>query len=233
MVASRASELTRHFFWRFFENDLVSPDADIHETASFLLAFLVAPCVLEVPGLAFNYGNSFTPPLERIGMIVGDQFGYVSWSMLVAALVATLVWDAFALDARDHAVLGPLPIAPREMIAAKLRATGAFLLALVVCANGVSAVAFALLAPGPSSTLGAALSLLFGHVVACAAAALFGFFVVLALRGLFANLLGPRLFARIGLALQFLIALACVVGYLAWSAQSLENGAWAIYLSPP
>jgi hypothetical protein len=232
-VPGQVSVLTRHFFWRFFDNDLVSPDTDIHETAAFLLAFLVAPCVLEVPGLAFKYGNTFTPPLERIAMIVGDQFGYVSWSMLVVALVTTMVWDGLSLDARDHAILGHLPIAPRAMFAGKLRAVAGFVLALVVAVNGISAVAFPLLAPGPRATIGAAAALMAGHVAATTGAALFGFFAVLSVRGLFMNLLGPSLFTRLSLALQFLLCLACALAYLSLSTAPLERGGAALHLAPP
>ena len=46
--------------------------------------------------------------------------------MLVMALAAVAQWDALALDARDTAVLGLLPIPKSVIVRAKLAATALF-----------------------------------------------------------------------------------------------------------
>ena len=54
---------------------------------------------------------------------MADFFGIPGLgSMLVMALIAAVQWDALALDERDTAILGPLPVAPRDIGRAKLSA---------------------------------------------------------------------------------------------------------------
>ena len=43
-------------------------------------------------------------------------------SMLLLAMVAVVAWDGLALDARDEAILGPLPIPRAVIVRAKLSA---------------------------------------------------------------------------------------------------------------
>ena len=61
-----------------------------------------------------------------------DRFLFTSASMLVMALVAVAQWDALALDARDTAVLGVLPIPRAVIVRAKFIAI-AVLAVSVVC----------------------------------------------------------------------------------------------------
>ena len=57
------------------------------------------------------------PALNAVGAI-DDALLFVSVSMILLALVAVVAWDGLALDARDEAILGPLPI-PRATIVAR------------------------------------------------------------------------------------------------------------------
>ena len=59
----------------------------------------------------------------------------MSASMLVMALAAVAEWDALVLDARDTAVLGPLPIPRAVIVRAKFAATALFASAVVLAWN--------------------------------------------------------------------------------------------------
>ena len=75
------------------------------------------------------------PALNAVGY-VDDALLYVTMSMILLALVAVVAWDGLALDARDEAILGPLPI-PRGMIVrAKLAAMGVLAGAVLLALNG-------------------------------------------------------------------------------------------------
>ena len=56
-------------------------------------------------------------PMPAVNAVnyIDDALLYVTMSMLLLAIVAVVAWDGLALDARDEAILGPLPI-PRATI---------------------------------------------------------------------------------------------------------------------
>jgi len=53
---SRFALLTRHFFRRFLDNDLISPNADAHVGLSQALAALLSPGLLVASVVMFKYG---------------------------------------------------------------------------------------------------------------------------------------------------------------------------------
>jgi hypothetical protein len=69
--------------------------------------------------------------------------------------------------------------------------------------------------------------------VATAAAAVFAFLAVVALRSLLLFALGPRLFRRVSLPVQFLAVLCLVVSFFSVSSSSLRTGGKALWWSPP
>src|SRR4029450_13942604 len=124
--------LIRHFLWRFLEHDLISPNADRHVMLAALGGVLVAVSLFMAILIATPY--QFTPDMPP-GMVslssIDDRFLFTSSSMLVMALAAVAQWDALALDARDIAVLGVLPIPPAMIVRTKF-------IAVAVLAIGVA-----------------------------------------------------------------------------------------------
>ena len=96
-MSSQIRLLARHFFWRFFDNDLVSPDSDGHEAASLAIAFLAAPGILASAFLVLKYGNPWLLPPERLELAIGDKLQFISWSMTVMSIATIVVWDRLAL----------------------------------------------------------------------------------------------------------------------------------------
>src|SRR5579872_32390 len=116
------ARLTRNFFARFFENDLLSAHADLRATLSQVLGLLGAAGLFA--------------PLLLLFMMGFDQAGTRSWnvrlifvyfSALVIGVLTVLEWDALLLDRRDQTILMPLPVRPRTIFAAKFTALMLFL----------------------------------------------------------------------------------------------------------
>jgi hypothetical protein len=196
--------LVRHFLWRFLEHDLISPNADRHVVLSALGGTLVAVSLFMAILIATPY--QFSPDMPP-GMVslnsLDDRFLFTSASMLVMALAAVAQWDALALDARDTAVLGALPIPRAVIVRTKFIAVAVLAIGVAVAWNLAPTLLRFVAVP---SKLGVsfmgALTLTLAHGVTTFAAGAFGFLAVLGLREMMSALLGQALFQRISAALQ-------------------------------
>jgi hypothetical protein len=233
---SQVRLLARHFLWRFLDNDLMSPDSDVHDSGTLFLVFLAVPSLIGTALLLFLYANPFVTPNALLLLALNDKYMYVAWSMLVMALVTLVSWDALSLDARDYAILGPLPIASRTLLAGKLVALLLFVSAVVFAVNVVPVILYP---PVCLSSVSASLPLprlpllMFGHACACFGAAVFGFLAVVGLRSMLLLALGPRLFRGASLPVQFVTALALVIGLFPFSPPPLARDGLALWASPP
>ena len=196
--------LIRHFLWRFVEHDLVSPDSDRHAVLSAVGGGLVTVSLFlsMLVMLGYQFTNFLPPGITSLRSL-DDRFLFTSASMLVMALAAVAEWDALVLDARDAAVLGPLPIPKAVLVRAKFAATALFASGVVVAWN-----LFPTLLRGWSLPLtlrigwGGAFRLTLAHGATTIAAGIFAFLAVLGLRELLVALLGPTWFRRISPVVQ-------------------------------
>ncbi|MFB3853520.1 MAG: hypothetical protein ACE148_06805 [Vicinamibacterales bacterium] len=220
-AGTQAGLLARHFFRRFLDNDLVSPNGETQANLGFVLAFLAVPGLWMTLGLVFSYTNPWTTPSERLLQALDDKFKFISNSMIVMALATVVQWDALSLDRRDLQNLGPLPLAPRVLFAAKVRALLLYLAAFAAALNAAPAIffPFVYLSLVP---LGVAhgVWLVLVHAFTSLSAAAFSFFAVLGIRSVLALTLGPRLFRLASTAIQFLAVLALVTLFLVLPALS-------------
>jgi hypothetical protein len=139
--SSRVALLTQHFFRRFLDNDLISPNGDAHVGFSQTVAALLSPSLLVTSMVLFKYAMAWRPTWEDIlRNSVPDGLLFVSLSMIVLGVAATITWDAFFLDARDRHILAVLPVSDRLLSAAKLAALGLFLAVFVAAVNVIPAV---------------------------------------------------------------------------------------------
>ena len=234
--------LTRHFISRLFDNDLLSPEADAHRGASLGLASLlsVGAFVSVLSGARFVITPFPMPALNAVGAI-DDALLFISLSMILLAIVAVVAWDGLALDARDEAILGPLPIPRATIVGAKLAAMGALAGAVLLALNGPSSVlhASAVVAQLRVSVPGA-LRLMFAHAMACGAAGAFGFCTVLALREVCRAALGPW-WPAMSTRLQALLIVVLATTFLlmpGWMGRVAErlvpaSADWHTLASPP
>src|SRR4029079_852861 len=105
--------LTRHFLRRFLENDLISPEADRAHLLAVVGAGLFSTTIFVTMMMScFKYVVGFYTPGQAAVSSLDDKFFYISLSMLTVALLAVAQWDALVVDARDSAILDPLPVRP-------------------------------------------------------------------------------------------------------------------------
>jgi hypothetical protein len=189
----RSALLTRHFLTRLIDNDLVSPEADAHKGASVGLALLLSGGTVVTVLMGAKY--IMTPlPMPAVNAVnyLDDALFYVTLSMLLLAIVGVVAWDGLALDDRDEAILGPLPIPRSTIVRAKLSAMAILAAAVLIALNGPPTLlhpssAVAMLPAG----VGQMGRLMLAHAVATVGAGAFGFCAILAFREVARGLLGP------------------------------------------
>src|SRR5689334_4622494 len=98
MSESKIGLLYRHFLRQFIDNDLVSPDADQHETMTLVGAALLSIGLFITVVLCTKYliGIQLIGP-TTIGAM-DDRLFYISGALLLSALFAVVMWNAFPLD---------------------------------------------------------------------------------------------------------------------------------------
>lgn len=235
--ASAFRLVTVLFLRRFVDNDLLSPHADRHESLAVLYACIVSLSVFVTFLLSTSYLSTFIqmPGMAALSAL-GDRFLYIGGSITISALAALIVWDALALEARDAAILGPLPIPARTITRAKLAAAVIFGTVLTVGLNAVPSVLYPLfLTLNIRGTRGSTVvRLIGGHASTVAMAGCFGFFGILALRGMLRLLLGERRFIALSSGVQSVLIVGMVTGLLLVpTVRSHDVQAWMAREMPP
>src|SRR5262245_36479173 len=135
--------LARLFLRRLLDNDLISPHADRHDSLAVVYAGVFSLAVFVTFFVSTPYLSSFIQlPGPTALSALPDRLLFISASMAICALAALLVWEALALESRDAAILGPLPIPPWTITRAKLLAVLVFGAALSVAVNAVPSVLY-------------------------------------------------------------------------------------------
>jgi len=214
---SQFRELARHFFSRFFDNDLVainSDEADMRATVVNILAMLAAPGML----LPFLFMSKYTN-LQRTPMYVrdlaslGEKEFFICFSMTVMGLVTVIEWEMLFPDRRDYANLTPLPIRLRTMFGAKIAALLAFLTVFSGAINAFSPVMFPAVVLQKGSVLNV-IPFARCHIVSILAANTFVFFLCVAVQGILMNVLGYRMFRRVSPYVQFALVALLILMFL-------------------
>lgn len=209
--------LTRVFVRRLVDNDLISPHADRHDGLAVLCAWIISVAVFVTFFLSIGYMAAFVqlPGPAALGAL-SDRFLFIAASIAVSALGALTVWHALALEPRDAAVLGPLPIAARTISRAKLTAVAVVGAALTIALNAAPSVLYpALLTLNMRGAAGSTiLRLMATHAMTVGLAGLFGFSGILAIRGIVRALLGESAFRRASSALQSALVVLMVTALL-------------------
>ena len=209
--------LMRVFLRRLIDNDLISPHADRHEALAVLCAMVVSVAVFVTFFVSTNYLAAFIQlPGPTALSALPDRFLFISASMAVSALAALMVWDALALETRDAAILGPLPISARTIIRAKLAAVLVFGAVLAVALNAVPSVLYPafLTINMRGMSAGGLLRLIAAHATTMVMAGLFGFFGILTVRGILRLVLRESGFGRVSSAVQSALVVFSVIALL-------------------
>jgi hypothetical protein len=201
--------MTRNFFARFFESDLISPQADFSATFSQALGLLAAP------GLFV--------PLLLLPLLMMDAEAARSWkiklifvffSAVVMGVLSILEWDALMLDHRDQAILMALPVRPRTIFASKFAALALFLVIFSVDVNVGSILLLPPLEmmgkPGGAGLL-ELVRYTGAHAAATIGASAFIYLLVVSVQGMLINTFKPKWYRRISTGIQVI----AILGFLA------------------
>lgn len=244
MLGERAAgvypSLVRHFFQRFFDNELVAQGAEMRVTVTEILALLALPGLVIPFFLMPRYVVlSFQrPELRGLAQSV-DRYFFVMFAMVVVGFVTVLEWDALFPDRRDFRILTTLPIQTRVIFTSKLTALLFFLLLFTVDINGLSTFLFPEITAAPGDSFTETAIRVAIHAIAVAAGSAFIFFFFIALQGVLLNTLSFRMFAKISPAVQFvsmfcLLSLFLLFPKFSSSLNTLkQQNDFTIYLLPP
>lgn len=191
--------LTRHFLRRFLENDLISPEADRSHLLAVVGAGLFSTTIFITMMMScLKYVAGYYTPGQAAVASLDDKFFYISLSMVAVALLAVAQWDALVVDARDSAILDPLPVRPLVIRRAKLAAVAIFGCAAAAVVNLAPTIIFPLLVLVKQRvSLASATLIIVTHALITLGAAAFGYLCVIALRETLSALLGGRWFSRV------------------------------------
>jgi hypothetical protein len=198
--------LTRHFFGRFFQNDVVSFEDQAKEKVFTGMAFLAILGVQLANALLMKY-----PFLDSEGPSWVDKCFFLWFFMLLVGLLAVAEWDVIFPDRRDYLNIAPLPVRIRTIFLAKFLSffliSGIFSLSANV---GASLVFGLYLTHFRSSSPLFILRYAAAHLVSATAANVFFFFLCACVQGLLMTLLSPRLYRSFSSAFRFLLLTALV-----------------------
>ncbi|MGE5357672.1 MAG: hypothetical protein ACM3NQ_01555 [Bacteroidales bacterium] len=213
-MASPRRLLVRLFVQRLLDNDLIAPGGERHAGATLALALLAVPAFFHLAWVVFAYSNPFLTPSERLLLALDHKTQFITCSMLAAALTAVIEWDALSIDARDLAILGPLPVSARMLWEAKALSLLVLVALVAFAVNVVPTFLFPpvwlMLVPIGLLRL---LSVVAVHALTSVGAAVFGFSAVLATRSVLMLVCGPRLFRFVTPVVQFVLVLGLAAGF--------------------
>jgi hypothetical protein len=121
--------LVPHFFRRFFDNDTIQSDGDTQMTVTRGLSIVAAPGLM----ISFFAASGHSQPLGWGA--VGLHYFFVLYSFVVMGAVTIFEWEMLFPDRLDFLILSPLPLRPRQMLAAKALALMGFLALFLVSCN--------------------------------------------------------------------------------------------------
>lgn len=217
--------LYRHFLRTFFKSEGVAEGGDPRSLVVAIGGMAASIAVMVCFGIVAMAGAIDPRPL--VGF-------FLTLSMALTAVVATIEWDTLFPGPTDFAVLRPLPLAPGAIFATKLAALITFVTGFVVLTNMFSATLLPVFSAPVSYTMLRTLRVALGQIVATAAGSAWAFFLVMALCGLLLAIGGEWALRRLGPLIQFLAFTAslttCVLCWYLMSPQEfyrMAGSRWA------
>ena len=113
--------LVRHFFGRFFDNEIVSQTATCAPTWCRRFGLVATPGIF-VPFYMIPQRARFDHPFDHDWMLLSDYYFFILFSMVVMGFVMVFEWDALFPDRKDYLILTPLPLGGNSIFAGKMLA---------------------------------------------------------------------------------------------------------------
>ncbi|HYL77675.1 MAG TPA: hypothetical protein VEU96_25900 [Bryobacteraceae bacterium] len=200
--------LLKHFFDRFFDNELVSRQGDMTASLSKIAGVLAAPGLLCFWMMPKYVVLALQPAARAEAGSLPDKLFFLTFSMAAMGFLTVLEWDALFPDRRDFTILIPLPIRLESVFVAKIVSLCGFVLLFTVAANAISTFVYPFVAMRPPVTPATIFGQMASHAVAVLAGTCFMFFFFVALQGLLMNFLSFRAFRRASTYVQLLSVFA-------------------------
>jgi hypothetical protein len=204
--------LYRQFLLRVIDLESLSIGADIPRFLGQFAGVLILISGFQTLVFLYASGSPHLTHDALLSMGMHSEQSFLAGTMLIAGLAAVATWDNIFPDRRDVMVLGPLPVRPRTILAAKVVSSASLL--------GIGVLAL-------NCGMGIVLPLVLGGIVhfprvfaaywlTAVAASVFIYGAVLTIQGITAALLPRRWFLRLSAMLQ-LVAFALFLS--AWLFQ--------------
>ena len=202
--------LIRHFFGRFFDNELVSQHGDMR--TNVVQAFgLVATPGLMVPFYMIPQRARFDHPFAWHWVLLSDYYFFIMFSMVVMGFVMVFEWDALFPDRKDYLILTPLPLGGGSIFAGKMLALVIFLGLFAVDANFFCTLLAPLVTGGEGTRAPVVWRLIGIHAVSVLGAGTFVALSIASVQGVLINLLTGRGFRRVSPWVQMALMSGLIV----------------------
>jgi len=190
------SLLARHFFGRFFDNEIVSQNSDMR--TNVVQAFgLVATPGMFLPFYMIPQRTRFDQPFLHNWILLSDYYFFILYSMVVMGFVMVFQWDAIFPDRKDYIILTPLPLSGGSVFAGKTLALVAFLGLFLLDANFFCTLLGPLVSGGEGTPAPIVWKLIAIHATAVCAGGAFVVLSIASIQGVLINLLPGPAFRRI------------------------------------
>ena len=215
--------LIRHFVRGYLSHD---GSTGGEKPVALVGALLVSPGLVLTVLFAGKYVSTpFPMPADTAVGGLLDRLLFHCAAFVVLLLVALLHWDRLALDERDVAILGVLPLSHGQIVRAKWAATAIFGGGSAVLLGALPSLIYPIVSVGRlDGSWQLVISLTAWQFLIGVLAGAMGFLLVLALREAAWALLGPRLFLRVSAAVQGSLVVAAVVAFFllpSWAARQV------------
>ena len=232
---SQFSWLVRLFLERFFNHETASPGGDARTRITQIAAAAGLPPLLVAMYLWPIY-HPWLPwqQLPSYWLQVNHHFFFVLYSFVALGIATVFEWDLFFPDILDLFILGPLPIAPVRLFAARVASITLYIAGFLLVAN-IFAMPILPLSTDPPSLF----RFLIAHACAVLLAGLFSALSVLAVNASLLAIVGERFFRRIALLMQCAVVTILVLLMLFFPVLSgvvpilLQSTSPIVLCSPP
>src|ERR1019366_7742267 len=186
----------RHFFGRFFDNEIVSQHGDMRTNVVQAIGLVATPGIF-VPFYMLPQRARFHHPFDHNWVLLSDYYFFVMFSMVVMGFVMVFEWDALFPDRKDYLILTPLPLSGGTIFAGKTLALLLFLSLFAVDANLFCTLLAPLVTGGEGTPATVLWRLIAVHATAIVAAGAFVALSLASVQGVLINLLTGRGFRRV------------------------------------
>jgi len=216
-------ELLRHFLSQQLVNELVSSE-QVQRLVITLLCGLgcVGPLIVRLYVPKYGYLQSRDTGDLYLAAVRADRLFFISLSMVAAGLTSILQWQSLFPSRQDYLALKPLPVRLYEVFVARFLSSFVIVGMIIVDLNFATSVLLPWITSGRWQVPPFGVQYVVAHAVATCGAGLFVHFAVIAFQGVLMNVLPPRLFERLSVWFQTVLA----GGFLVAGLYALDIPNW-------